>query len=186
MAVEGHRHVVGITEALVAATGHHHVNTSQQGGKGLVALQGVELIDHHDLVDTPGAEHIDGGLHIEGHFLEITGGRIGVVLRHGAVGGALGQKVEGGGTDDADLLAPFGDDGVGRDLALDRAGLLTREGVGGAAADAGVGESPQGTVSREVEVGGDEGELGAGPGATGGEGALQDRRALVELVVTQG
>ena len=186
VAVEGHGHVVGITEALVAATGHHHINTLQQGGKRLVALQGVELIDHHNLVDTPGAKHIDGSLHIEGHFLEITGGGIGVVLRHGAVGGALAQQVEGGSTDDADLLAPFGDDGVGRDLALDGAGLLAREGVGGAAADAGVGESPQGTVSREVEVGGDERELGAGPGATGGEGALQDRRAQVELVVTQG
>ena len=134
MAVEGDRHIVGIAEALVAATGDHHIDAPQQGGERLVALQGVELIDHHDLVDTPGAEHIDGGLHIEGHFLEITGGGIGVVLGHGAVGGALAQQVEGGGTDDADLLAPFGDDGVGRDLALDSAGLLAREGVGGAAA----------------------------------------------------
>ena len=86
MAVEGNGDIVGITQAFMAAAGHHHIHTAEQGGQGFVALdQAIQLIHHHDLVHAGGDQGVDGSLHIGGHLLQIAGGRIGVILDGRAV-----------------------------------------------------------------------------------------------------
>ena len=185
VAVEGARRVGRIAEPLVAATGDHDVDAVHQRRQRLVAGDGVELIDHDDLVDAGRGQRVDGGLHVGGDFLDVGGGGIAVVLHHRAVRRGLGQQVIGGGADNADLHPVHGDDGVGRDLALDGRGFLPGEGIGSAAAEGRVRDAHERAVGGEIEVVGDEGELRADPGARRLERAGDAAGAEVELVVAQ-
>ena len=131
MTVEGHCRIGRIAHALVTAAGHHHVDTADQASEVLVALQSVELINHHDLVHAQSLERVDCRLQVSSHLLQIAGRGVCVILWHRAVRGGLAQQFPGRGTDEADLLTVDGLDRIRSNARLEGGHFRTGDGTGG-------------------------------------------------------
>ena len=148
--VTGDERVAGVGEHFVAAAGDHDVDVGEAAGQGHVLIDALEMADEHDLVDTGGGESVDFGLD-EGRDVRADDDIAGA----GDVG-----EIGGRGADDADVFARRGHDGGGCD-------------------DAGVDESLEAGLTREVEVGREEGGRVGDPGDEVGE----DVGTEVEVVV---
>ena len=190
MTVEGNCRIGRIAHALVTAAGHHHVDTADQTREVLVALQGVELIDHHDLVHAQSLQRVDCALQVSGHLLQVACRAVRIILRHCAVRGRLAEQLPGRRTDEANLLTVDGLDRIRSDLGLDRGHFRACDGTTGAA-ERGVSATAQRAIVREVKIRCDQRELSTRPvahraGVGGEHSARQYWRTKVKLVITQG